>query len=87
VGTEAPFAKLDMSEAARIQRAAEQGYDTSTLYHRGDAKSLTEFPPGSFWSRDVDYAAGRGSKVSGDSYQAYLKVERPFLFWQGPYGR
>jgi hypothetical protein len=66
---------LDMSQAARIQRAAEQGYDTSKVWYHGTPKGgFDEFDPygtsdyglfgdGVYFTSDPEIASGYANKA------------------------
>lgn len=59
---------LDMSKAARMQRAAEQGFDTNTTYYHGSNSDITS-PREMFVTKDPDFANQFTMKAPSSGYE------------------
>ena len=70
-------AGLDMSDAARMARAKEMGFDDKTYYH-GTNQNFEEFDPSKFKGRSTTRV---GSEVNVNKYPAFAENERVSEFF------
>ena len=77
-GPARPDAGLDMSQAARLQRAREMGFDTDNVWYHGGPGGIDSFKPNSFFHEDPGFASAYARYAdAGAVYPAHLKMSNP----------
>lgn len=69
---------LDMSDAARMQRARDIGFDTEKTYYHGTNQDFEEFDPSKFKGRSTTRI---GSEINVNKYPAFAENERVSEFF------